>query len=365
MNPHNSAVEQEEIAAKIATSLDGTHSWASRRDIILAALRKPTTSQDHQAATSQRLVEALTKEQDEARVERAVFNSLQGLWDLLPYIENQYAERLAYHLRCEIYNLRATAEERAKELSVAKSVAETNAANWLKACDDIAEITKERDGFIREREQLSDCLAMAVGERDEARAAFSRVGCITAKQLADNYLHLLHEQNQKDLPYGFDSWEALLKHIQSVLSENQSLRKSCEDLKAHLAAANKGAQTNAKINASMVAQLHDLKAANAVLEREAKEAHERVAIAMDNKLASELEHNRTVDALHEKLSALECDKVRLDWLESQTVSWGRLVGIPESMPEHTHALSIGLARKKTTASNLRAAIDSASTTQTV
>lgn len=296
------ATSQEEIAAKIATSLDATHSWASRRDIIAASLRKPATSRDHQAAsetprtdaklvelkqdhvdmwhvkfpdfarqlerdlaTSQRLVEELDDEVKRSNSSEAIFEAQlkqeeedfrsaakerdelkatveaqkttldelgEYLWPNQTGLPNEFRDpTIAVKMRETL--LRKQVEALTKELSVAKSVAETNVANWLKACEDIAEITKERD---------------------EASKAY---------QSQFNALTLSHRSYIDDLMQILGT----VPFQDSLTDKARELVKSCEDLKAHLAAANKGAKTNAKINASLVAQLHDLKAANAVLEK--------------------------------------------------------------------------------------------------
>lgn len=79
-------------------------------------------------------------------------------------------------------------------------------------------------------EQLTKELATA-RETATAMAAHTqkhlqRVAATSVENLADRYLDLLKQLNEKDKPIGFKSWEDYHQHVQKTREQNQTL-KTC------------------------------------------------------------------------------------------------------------------------------------------
>lgn len=80
--------------------------------------------------------------------------------------------------------------------------------------------------YQQECKDLRARLQTAEQQLADTQKEFGRIQGTSAKQVVDRFLDLMRKLNEKDLPAGFESWEAFLKHIdgisrRAVLAEQQ------------------------------------------------------------------------------------------------------------------------------------------------
>ncbi len=81
--------------------------------------------------------------------------------------------------------------------------------------------------------ELERQLASALLERDDNLQLLLTVAATSVESLVNRHLRLLEQLNEKDLPVGFESWEAFMRHIDGIKAERdagqEQLREARKD----------------------------------------------------------------------------------------------------------------------------------------
>lgn len=77
-------------------------------------------------------------------------------------------------------------------------------------------------------EELETRVLSAEADNTTTKSILQTVAATSVEQLRNRYMDLLKRSNEKDMPFGFDSWENYHKHVSKTYADNARLRSVLE-----------------------------------------------------------------------------------------------------------------------------------------